>query len=128
MTSSVFKPSTFKDKRFLVTGHTGFKGFWLSRMLVNFGAKVYGVGLEPLENSLFYRCPNLGLASNEVLDIRNFEQLNKYINSGSFDGVFHLAAHSLVLDSYVKPRETFETNVMGTVNLLDSVFKAENCP
>lgn len=115
----------FKDKRILITGHTGFKGTWLSRTLVLSGAEVYGIALEPEVGSIFSRIDDLGIKNSTILDIRDRNEVNKYFQNQKFDGVFHLAAQPLVLKSYIEPIETFETNVMGTANLLHSIITNE---
>lgn len=118
--------SDFQDKRFLVTGHTGFKGTWLSRTLVLAGAQVHGLSLAPEQGSLYAQINDLGLKSSTILDIRNRNHVNSYFKNKKFDGVFHLAAQPLVLKSFEEPIETFETNVMGTAHLLDSIISNES--
>lgn len=112
----------FKGKKVLVTGHTGFKGTWMSRILVLAGAEVHGLALSPELGSIFSRIENLGLQSSTILDIRDRKEVDKYFCHNKFDGVFHLAAQPIVLKSYEEPVETFETNVMGTAHLLDSII------
>ncbi len=118
--------SDFKGKKILVTGHTGFKGTWLSRTLVLAGAEVHGLALSPELGSVFSRISDLGIKSSTILDIRNRKELQTYFIDKKFDGIFHLAAQPLVLKSYEEPVETFETNVMGTAHLLDSIIKNES--
>jgi CDP-glucose 4,6-dehydratase len=118
--------SDFKGKKILVTGHTGFKGTWLSRTLVLAGAEVHGLALSPELGSVFSRISDLGIKSSTILDIRNRTELQTYFIDKKFDGIFHLAAQPLVLKSYEEPVETFETNVMGTAHLLDSIIKNES--
>jgi len=115
------KLSAFNSKRILVTGHTGFKGTWLSRTLVLAGAEVYGLALEPDEGSVYSRIKDLGIQNSTILDLRDRNKVNNYFQDKKFDGVFHLAAQPLVLKSYEVPIETFETNVMGTAHLLDAL-------
>jgi CDP-glucose 4,6-dehydratase len=117
--------SAFKGKRILITGHTGFKGTWLSRTLVLAGAEVFGIALAPEVGSIFSRLNDLGIQNSTILDIRDRNEVNKYFQDKKFDGVFHLAAQPLVLKSYDEPVETFETNVMGTAHLLDSIITNE---
>ena len=114
--------SAFRGKKILVTGHTGFKGTWLSRTLVLAGAEVHGVALTPELGSIYSRIKDLGIQSSTILDIRNRKDVDTYFLNNKFDGVFHLAAQPLVLKSYDEPIETFETNVMGTAHLLDSII------
>ena len=114
--------SEFRGKKILVTGHTGFKGTWLSRTLILAGAEVHGLALTPETGSIYSRINDLGMQSSTVLDIRNRNEVHEYFINHKFDGVFHLAAQPLVLKSYEEPIETFQTNVMGTANLLDSII------
>ena len=114
--------SDFRGKRFLITGHTGFKGTWLSRTLVLAGAEVHGLALAPEPGSLYSQIDDLGLKSSTILDIRNRKDVNSYFKNHRFEGVFHLAAQPLVLKSFEEPIETFETNVMGAAHLLDSII------
>ena len=114
--------NSYAGKRILVTGHTGFKGSWLIRTLKALDAEVFGLALEPEANSLY---PNLGtpeIFGEALIDIRNRPEILNYFSKMRFDGIFHLAAQSLVRKSYVETVETFETNVMGTLNILDAVF------
>ena len=112
----------FSGKRVFLTGHTGFKGSWLSQWLVDCGAKVRGYALEPATSpSLFNQ---LGLAENlEHLeaDIRDRDRLAEAVGSFAPDFVFHLAAQPLVVASYTQPYLTFETNIVGTMNLLEAL-------
>ncbi|MFZ4079639.1 MAG: CDP-glucose 4,6-dehydratase [Pirellula sp.] len=114
----------FFGKRVLVTGHTGFKGSWLSAWLISLGAKVFGYAIEPQEHEVLYG--QLQLASkldHEVHgDIRDGDLLSREVARYEPDFVFHLAAQPLVRASYQRPRETIETNVMGTVNVLESLM------
>jgi CDP-glucose 4,6-dehydratase len=112
----------FRGKKFLVTGHTGFKGTWLSRTLILAGAEVHGIALAPEPGSLYSRISDVGFKSSTILDIRNREDVNAFFKNHKFEGVFHLAAQPLVLKSFEEPVETFETNVMGTAYLLDSII------
>ena len=115
----------YRGRRVLVTGHTGFKGSWLCRMLVNAGAEVTGYALEPpTDPSLFALA---GLESRMVSvtgDIRDLDSLRETFAQARPEVVFHLAAQPIVRESYRDPRGTYETNVMGTVNLLECVRQA----
>lgn len=113
--------TAYSGKRVLVTGHNGFKGSWLVALLNHIGAEVHGVSLEIQNDSAFKLFHNQGKHQNYVQDIRDFSALDELVKKIKPDVVFHLAAQALVLDSYVKPRETFEVNVLGTANLLDSL-------
>ncbi len=118
--------TAFQGKKILVTGHTGFKGTWLSRTLVLAGAEVHGLALSPEIGSIYSRITNLGIESSAILDIRDRKEVENYFVDNKFDGVFHLAAQPLVLKSYEEPIETFETNVMGTSHILDSILNNES--
>lgn len=113
------------SKKILITGHTGFKGTWLTLLLQRLGYEVCGIGLEPEKDSLYQSLNRKGNLEEEFLDIRDREKLRKSINVMKPSIVFHLAAQALVLKSYNEPVETFETNVLGTVNVLDSCFKSQ---
>ncbi len=108
-----------KGLRVLLTGHTGFKGAWLALWLRELGAEVLGLSLAPpTVPSLFERADIGALIEHLEGDIRNFEMLREVMDRQQPDLVFHLAAQALVRPSYENPRETFETNVGGSVNLL----------
>ncbi len=111
----------FEGKHVFLTGNTGFKGSWLSALLCKMGAKVYGYALEPDTEISAYHL--LGLSGkeevSEIGDVRDFAHLEKTFVRSRPDIVFHLAAQPIVREGYRSPRETFETNVMGTVNLLE---------
>lgn len=112
----------YKDKRVFVTGHTGFKGSWLCQILLNCGAEVTGYALlAPTEPNLF-ALAGLGNKMHSVIgDIRDKEKLQKTFDEARPEIVLHLAAQPLVRESYKEPAYTYETNVMGTVNLLECV-------
>ena len=112
---------TIKDP-VLVTGHTGFKGTWLTLLLDSLGISWVGISLQPQINSL-YKLIDEKYPEEHFLDIRDFDKLEKTVNLIKPRYVIHLAAQPLVLDSYKNPRETFETNILGTVNLLDILAK-----
>jgi CDP-glucose 4,6-dehydratase len=111
-----------KGKHVLVTGHTGFKGSWLVAMLHSQGAKVSGISLDPVEGGIFKTAEIHELLSHDLRqDIRDRFELTKAFSKVSPDIVIHLAAQPLVLNSYEIPEETYETNVMGTLNVLQAV-------
>jgi len=110
----------YSGKKILVTGHTGFKGAWLSRILVLAGAEVYGLALAADANSLFDVAGDLGFKESTILDIRDRNAVEKYFTTHRFDGIFHMAAQPLVRRSYKEPIETFDTNVMGTAHVLNA--------
>jgi CDP-glucose 4,6-dehydratase len=115
--------SFYRGKRVFVTGHTGFKGAWLCRVLAKAGAETAGYALEPPTNpSLFEQLGiERGLCRHETGDIADFDRLCEAVRDAKPQIVIHLAAQPLVRASYAAPRKTYETNVMGTVNLLEAV-------
>ena len=114
--------STFKDKKVLITGHTGFKGSWLSLWLLSLGAEVFGAALEPPTKPSLFKTTNLEeKIHHNIIDIRNYDEISKYILDLKPDFIFHLAAQSLVNESYINPIKTWGTNLMGTVNLLETL-------
>ena len=106
----------------LVTGHTGFKGTWLTLLLDKLGISWAGISLQPKPDSL-YQLINEKNNKEYFFDIRDFDKLEKTVKTIKPRYVIHLAAQPLVLESYRSPRETFETNILGTVNLLDILAK-----
>ena len=118
--------SFYKGKRVFVTGHTGFKGTWLCRMLVNAGAIVTGYSLEPpTEPNLFSLAELEDKMTSVIGDIRDKEALKAAFDKANPEIVLHLAAQPIVRDSYKDPHYTYETNVMGTVNILECVRQSE---
>jgi len=110
----------------LVTGHTGFKGTWLTLLLQSINIEVVGISLPPTEESLYSRANRSGKIREEFIDIRDSGKLASIVSKIKPVGIFHLAAQPLVLESYKAPLETFETNVMGTANLMDAAFKTDS--
>ena len=107
----------FKNKIVLITGHTGFKGSWLSLLLHQLGAGVYGYALDPPTNPSLYTEAGLDEIVNSTIgDIRDFQKLKATINQIKPEIIIHMAAQPLVRASYKDPIETYSTNVMGTVN------------
>lgn len=112
----------YKGKKVLVTGHTGFKGSWLCRILVNVGADVTGYSLKaPTEPNLFSMCDVEDKMRSIIGDVRDLEHLMKVFDEVEPEVVFHLAAQPIVRDSYKDPVNTYEINVMGTVNICECV-------
>lgn len=111
----------YNGKKVLVTGHTGFKGSWLCKILLYFNAEVYGYGLEPPTDPSLYEIAGLEKVHSFIGDIRDFETLKAVFDKVQPEIVFHLAAQPLVMTSYKDPKYTYETNVMGTVNVLECV-------
>lgn len=118
----MFDLSFYKGKKVFVTGHTGFKGTWLCRILVNAGAEVTGYSLAPLSDPALYYVSGISSKINSIIgDIRDYESLKKAFDASSPEVVFHLAAQPIVRESYKDPVCTYETNVMGTVNILECI-------
>ena len=113
--------NNYKNLKILITGSTGFKGAWLSHWLFNLGAKIIGVGLPTEKDSILYK--NLKLdkkISQYIFDINNFNKINDLIKKEKPDLIFHLAAQSIVSSSYKEPLKTFQSNIMGSGNILES--------
>lgn len=118
----MFDLNFYKGKRVFITGHTGFKGSWLCRILVNAGAVVKGYGLEPPTTPDLFSLAGLeGNISSVIGDIRDYESLYRAFYDFQPEIVLHLAAQPIVRDSYKEPKYTYETNVMGTVNILECI-------
>ena len=114
--------SFYKGKKVLVTGHTGFKGTWLCRILINAGAQVTGYSLNPPTEPNLFSMADVESRMNSVIgDIRDLDHLKKVFEQTQSEIVLHLAAQPIVRDSYKDPVYTYETNVMGTVNICECV-------
>ena len=117
----------FKNARVIVTGHTGFKGSWLTAWLKELGAKVMGISLEPHTSPSHFQVSKINKGIKDVrLDIRDKKKLEKKITTFKPHFVFHLAAQALVGNSYRNPLLTWQTNVLGTLNILESLRKIKN--
>ena len=115
-------PAFWSGKRVLLTGHTGFKGSWLSLWLQSLGANVVGYALAPPTNPSLFDVADVGKGMESVLgDIRDLPKLKTVFDAHHPEIVIHMAAQPLVRYSYQNPVETYSTNVMGTVNLLEAV-------
>ena len=113
-------PAYWKNKKVLVTGHTGFKGSWLCHWLVNLGADVTGYALPPKEDQKLFELLNLRNRLNSFNgNLNDREAMQRLVRGSSPDVIFHLAAQSLVLTSFEQPLETLSTNIIGTANLLE---------
>lgn len=124
---SLVNPSFWRDKSVLVTGHTGFKGGWLAAWLTVLGARVTGFALPPPTTPSLFEAIGLDeLIDSHIGDIRDPGQLRPVFESARPEVVLHLAAQSLVLESYSAPAETYATNVVGTANVLDCARYAES--
>lgn len=118
----------YRGKRVLVTGHTGFKGSWLSIWLHELGAEVVGIGLEPFTERDNYVLSEIGkkIKADIRADIRDGQRMKEIFSEYQPEIVFHLAAQPLVRLSYDKPVETYETNVMGTINIMEAIRCTES--
>ena len=117
----------FKNKKILITGHTGFKGAWLSEILVNWKANVFGYSLNPpTEPNLFSLLDLDSKMNSNIGDIRNLSELKKVFDEIKPEIVIHMAAQPLVRESYDNPHYTYETNVMGTVNICECIRASDS--
>lgn len=124
---SKYLENTYRGKRVLITGHTGFKGSWLSLWLTMLGAKVYGVSLDPCGDLNSFSAIASSLEINDFRhDIRDGPGLNNLVSQIKPDFVFHLAAQALVGSSYVDPVATYTTNTIGTLNILEALKLLDN--
>jgi CDP-glucose 4,6-dehydratase len=122
LVTSTMLSATWNQRRVYLTGHTGFKGGWLSLWLAQLGAQVHGFALAPPETpNLFTAARIAERIESEFGDIRNIAALERSLQAFEPEVVFHMAAQPLVRQSYADPVETYSTNVMGTVHLLDAV-------
>ena len=113
--------NVFKDKKVLVTGHTGFKGAWLTLWLYKLGAIITGISLDPKkEKDAFYAMNITSLCNDLRIDINNYDDVKTTFDAFRPDMVFHLAAQALVLESYEAPLNTFNTNIIGSANVLEA--------
>lgn len=129
MENLVITPAFWQDRRVLVTGHTGFKGGWLALWLQTMGARVIGLALPPATQPNLFEITGLaGRMVSILADIRDRDALTAALASHRPEVVFHLAAQALVLPSYSRPAETYASNVMGTVNLLDAIRHTGGVP
>lgn len=117
----------WKEKKVFLTGHTGFKGSWMSLWLQQMGADVMGYALTPDSDPDLFTVAQVGEGmESEIGDIRDLEHITKSMNTFNPDILIHMAAQPLVRKSYVDPVETYSTNVMGTVNVLEAARKCPN--
>ena len=114
--------SFYKNKTIIVTGHTGFKGTWLCKILIKAGAKVVGYSLEPPTKPSLFELSRIEDQMVSIIgDIRDYDHLKQTFDKYQPELVFHLAAQPIVRDSYINPKYTYETNVIGTVNVCECV-------
>ena len=112
----------WENKRVLITGDTGFKGSWLTIWLSLLGAKLYGLSNNiPTKPSLYEEANLNGVIDNNIIDIKDTYKVKNFIKKINPDYVFHLAAQPIVSYSFINPVETWQTNVIGTINILDSL-------
>jgi len=115
----------WENKKVLITGHTGFKGSWLCIYLYFLGAKIIGYSLKPNKNQKLFEILKIRkfILKNYYGNIQNKNNLEKVIKKEKPEIIFHLAAQSLVINSYINPLENYKTNLMGSVNLLEIIRK-----
>ena len=115
----------WKKKKVFVTGHTGFKGSWLCIFLKFLGAEVTGYSLKPKTKPSLYNLAKINriIKKSVIADVRDYKRLYREIKNSNATIVFHLAAQPLVRYSYLLPKETFDTNVLGSLNILECVRK-----
>lgn len=123
----MFDLEFYRNKKVLVTGHTGFKGSWLCKLLANFGAEVIGYSLNPPTEPSLFKIANIeGDVKSIIGDIRDLSKLKLVFEDFQPEIVLHLAAQPIVRDSYKDPVYTYETNVIGTVNICECVRKSKS--
>jgi CDP-glucose 4,6-dehydratase len=126
MRDKAMDPHFWQEKSVLITGHTGFKGAWLSLWLSSLGARVTGYSLRPPTSPSLFELASVSADMESVIgDIRDFEHLKQTLQSARPEIVFHMAAQALVRRGYRSPIETYHTNVLGTVHLLEAVRHTE---
>lgn len=117
----------YKNKRIFITGHTGFKGSWLSYILLNAGAEVTGFSLFPPTEPSLFECINLESDMQSIIgDVTDLQSLSKAFEEAKPEIVLHLAAQPIVRESYKNPVLTYQTNVMGTVNILECIRNGDS--
>ena len=116
----------FKNKKVIITGHTGFKGSWLTALLLKLKANIVGVSHESKTKSHFELLNIKRKITDLRVDIRDFKKLKKIITSYKPEFIFHLAAQSLIFESYRDPLKTWKTNVIGTLNLIETLKYLNN--
>lgn len=122
-----FDMQFYAGKRVFVTGHTGFKGAWLCKLLANAGAEVTGYALQPPTDPSLFEIAGIGADIRSIVgDVRNAAALKAAFDAARPEIVLHLAAQPIVRDSYKNPAYTYETNVMGTVNILECVRQSDS--
>lgn len=123
----MFDLEFYRNKKVLVTGHTGFKGSWLCKLLENYGAEVIGYSLNPPTEPSLFKIANIESDVKSIIgDIRDLSKLKEVFDDFQPEIVLHLAAQPIVRDSYKDPVYTYETNVIGTVNICECVRKSNS--
>ena len=118
--------SFYKGKKVFITGHTGFKGTWLCKILTNAGAIVTGYSLNPPTTPNLFEISKIETDINHNIgDVKDLKKLQKIFNKAKPEIVFHLAAQPLVIEGYNNPVNTYETNILGTLNILECIRKSD---
>ena len=113
--------NNYKNLKVLITGTTGFKGAWLAFWLQKLGAKVNGISLKPEKNSILFKNFQLERKINQYfININDFNKIDNVVRKIKPDIIFHLAAQSIVSESFKKPLKTFQTNILGSANILET--------
>ena len=116
------KTNFWKNKKVLITGHTGFKGSWLTMLLNELGSKIVGVSLEPNTTPSIFQTNKLDtVCKSNISNIKDYNNLHSLVSEHRPEVIFHMAAQSIVKESYKDPVNTFETNVIGSVNICEIV-------
>lgn len=129
MEDLVDKFRSLRDSRVLITGHTGFKGSWLTKLLEKLEVSTFGMSLEPTDQSLYCKLKFNNLEAESFVDVCNFDEVKRWIDFVKPQLVIHLAAQPIVIESYLNPLQTFKTNVIGSANLFEAVRLSRlDCP
>ena len=118
--------NNYKNKKVLITGCDGFKGSWLTYWLINLGAKVTGLSFNNQSNILYKSLQLNKYINHYNIDVTKYNKVEKLISKNNFDIIFHLAAQSIVSEGYTNPYNTFNTNILGGLNILEALTQNKN--